>query len=446
VGVGKKGLSNAVMRTADDATYYVRTTGDDSNDGLTVGTALRHPQAAIDKAPQWIGHDIVIDIGEGTFNGVEFAGYNLGKDGTFTMQGTLGTPTLDGASSGTGEAGSTVHQLVDSTANWTTDELRGKLMKVNSEYVPIYSNTADTVQFTGAFSSTTNGQSYEVLEHKTVLNTGVFSGVVTAVGNFQNVRAHTSESWTIKNIKFDGDTPEVSYTFLVYATTGGVLMNCDFFGGSVGSLVLQNSSEINVRSCTIHDAYYGILALRNPSIRDMKNSWSFDNASSGWYISGCMELNADRFSSSDNGDHGIVIHNVGWMLMIKGYCENNGKYGIFVGSYDSTKGTYVGNCVVDLNAGAGLLKLGSCTLGGIFCGAGSIVFVNGATGTVTGTYGITCEDGGCVFVNDNVDVTGATGDATINGGTTTLGWSSDFASDGDVVHNLDTGSRITRKD
>lgn len=54
-------------KTTDDLTFYVATTGNDANDGLTAGTALRTIGTAIAKIPQIVNHTITINIAPGTY-------------------------------------------------------------------------------------------------------------------------------------------------------------------------------------------------------------------------------------------------------------------------------------------------------------------------------------------------------------------------------------------
>ncbi|MDF2570490.1 MAG: hypothetical protein K0R55_2094 [Sporomusa sp.] len=53
--------------TTADITYYVATTGNDSNDGLTSGTAFKTIQKAIDSIPQIVNHTVTINVAAGTY-------------------------------------------------------------------------------------------------------------------------------------------------------------------------------------------------------------------------------------------------------------------------------------------------------------------------------------------------------------------------------------------
>ena len=61
-------LSERVKQTTKDITYYVSTTGNDSNDGLTSGTTFKTIAKAISMLPQVINHTVNINIASGTYN------------------------------------------------------------------------------------------------------------------------------------------------------------------------------------------------------------------------------------------------------------------------------------------------------------------------------------------------------------------------------------------
>ena len=62
-------LSERVNKSTVALTYYVNSTsGSDTNDGLTSGTAFKTIQHAIDSLPQVINHTVTINISSGTYN------------------------------------------------------------------------------------------------------------------------------------------------------------------------------------------------------------------------------------------------------------------------------------------------------------------------------------------------------------------------------------------
>lgn len=81
------------LSTTADMTLYVNTaTGNDNNDGLTSGTALKTITAAIGKIPQIVNHTVTINVADGTYNeNIVLNGF-FGK-GVITLNGNTTTPT-----------------------------------------------------------------------------------------------------------------------------------------------------------------------------------------------------------------------------------------------------------------------------------------------------------------------------------------------------------------
>ncbi|MFH5187683.1 hypothetical protein ACHHV8_36695 [Paenibacillus sp. TAB 01] len=77
-----------VSATEGNITLYVATTGNDSNDGLTSGTALRTIQAAINRIPQIVNHQVTINVSAGTYSeGIGINGF-MGKGSILLVGGT----------------------------------------------------------------------------------------------------------------------------------------------------------------------------------------------------------------------------------------------------------------------------------------------------------------------------------------------------------------------
>ena len=65
---GKQPSDFASAPLSSDLTLYVSTTGNDSNDGLSAGTAKRTIQAAVDSIPKNLGgHSVTIEIADGDY-------------------------------------------------------------------------------------------------------------------------------------------------------------------------------------------------------------------------------------------------------------------------------------------------------------------------------------------------------------------------------------------
>ncbi len=163
-------------KTIDNATtYYVATTGSDSNPG-TVGSPFLTIQKALDSLHGFrINNTVTISVGVGNFDGFRLnQTYSFGASGSLTVNGTL----TDSGISGTATAsldGNVI--LTDGTKSWTTDEHRGKIARYSLDagatwtYGPIAANTATTM--TLALSSGSGSWLYQIWTLDTVINTSV---------------------------------------------------------------------------------------------------------------------------------------------------------------------------------------------------------------------------------------------------------------------------------
>lgn len=79
-------------KTTANLTYFVATTGSDSNDGLTSGTAFLTIAKAISMIPQIVNHTVIINVAAGTYpEAVLMFGFS-GK-GTITINGDTAVST-----------------------------------------------------------------------------------------------------------------------------------------------------------------------------------------------------------------------------------------------------------------------------------------------------------------------------------------------------------------
>ena len=83
---------HGIATTANLTLYVDAALGNDSNDGLTAGTALATIQAAVNKVPKYLVHAVTVSVAAGTYpETVRIEGF-VGS-GTFTLQG--GATTAD---------------------------------------------------------------------------------------------------------------------------------------------------------------------------------------------------------------------------------------------------------------------------------------------------------------------------------------------------------------
>lgn len=179
------------LYTTAPLTYYVETTGNDSNDGLSVGTAFATIQKAIDSVPKKVRHAVNINVGSGNFAGFMMNGYSIDYVDYTTASFIMMTGTMINATLATGAATGTVSSvtggvfasgtyttITDTTQSWTVNDLRGKHFVTtggtgSGQSYPIVSNTATqvtlcvTTMTTVADATTT----YAIQEPGTNINT-----------------------------------------------------------------------------------------------------------------------------------------------------------------------------------------------------------------------------------------------------------------------------------
>lgn len=188
IGIGAK------LATTAPVTYYVETTGSDSNPG-TLAQPFLTIQAAINTLPKTLLHRVTINVGVGNFMGAVIDGFdtriptNVATDYSgLEIRGTLVNATLSqGNVSGTISAYTAASAgapavITDAAQNWAVNELKGKLITLTSgtgfpgtETTPpilvVVSNTATTATVVGPTTAT--GAAYIVQDFGTNINNAV---------------------------------------------------------------------------------------------------------------------------------------------------------------------------------------------------------------------------------------------------------------------------------
>lgn len=423
-----------VKQTTADMNLYVRTTGNDSNDCLSAGAACLTIQEAVDRVPKFVYHDVLIDVGESSFASAIVQNFNVGAGKSLTVQGTLGNPTLGGGTtSGTADGGTTT-QCIDSGQAWVVNELRGQFVLVNGEYRVVYENDGTTIDFVGAFSGTCNGEAYEIFEPKSILSTGDV-GIFMKNNNCSDV----DEGITVRNFK----STVVWYGVGVYNTNRVTIERIQAIGTKYGVFL----ADLGTVSVTINDVFLsgntitGIWLLRVHRTRNIERVFAYN----GLVGITCQGGEYSNFNSgifvTDNSSHGIKVEKIIFFDLDAGLIDNNGGYGIYID--ENSSGNKVVRSHVNLT---GDITISNNTLGGIIALNNSIVSLTNVDGTGNGAYGLELETGSSATITSATGITGASGDATINSGSTVLVWASDFNDNGDIVVNIDNGCRIERKD
>jgi len=461
-------------------TLYVRTDGDDSNDGLTESTALATIQEAVDRVPKFVEHNVTIDIGEGSFKGAQIANFVFGKAKTFssqehikfTIEGKLGNPSLStGSVSGVATSGDQI-SLTDSSQDWTTNELRGMFCKIGEDYRLIRENTATTLTFGAKFSTSTSGKDYEVFEPKTTIN-----DFVSADNNWWdaglNIQGLVSNDWHtgrlyIRNLKTDGSDSviwpiginitgansylEIQRVQLVKGQVGVWVDSAWSVHLYEGYMAENNSAGVflymtvgtwlTASRIGAYNNKDGLYCHANANTGDIDGFFD-SNTRYGVYAFGSpaeIDFETDLYIKG-NGSHGIKLENVSFLDLDNAIIEDNGGYGIYIDENAS------GNRVIRTFANlAGNITIQNNTLGGIIAKNHSVVALTNCTGSGNGGYGLELQTKSYATITSQTSVTGDSGDLTIDDGKTVLSYSSDFANNGDTVTNLYNGCRIERRD
>jgi hypothetical protein len=417
----------------------VRLGGSDTNDGLTVGTALATIQEAINRVPKFIKHQVTIDIGEGSFAGFYIAGFIIAEYVNFYIQGTLGNPTLTtGLVSGTATGGSTT-QLIDISNDWVDNELRGMLVNVEGTYRQVYSNTNDTINFVGAYGSSVNGKAYEIFEQKTVIDSG--NGLLSyARATLSACAASTTSRMNINNIKFDGGA-SAAICLYIFGTLGCRCERLYATGATTTNFVIQDLyAGASMRDCYSTDSYYGFQADRSVGKIEFDRTFAYNNSNHGYICGNNVQIDGGAVYAQSNGAAGMKFETVMWVDIDSGIIEDNTGYGIDVDTNDSgnrggmTFLNAVGNITIQNNTAGGIVGRNRSTI--------NLTNVDGSNGN----YGIVLEVDSVALITSATGITGGSGDATINGGNTILAYATHFVSDRDVAVNTFNGCRIERKD
>jgi len=431
-----------VKATTAAITLYVRTTGSDSNEGLTIATALLTIQAAIDKIPEFIRHAVVINIGAGTFTGFYLYGYHVIEPGQLTIKGTLGTPTISGKTGGTATGGTT-RQLVDAAGGWTINALRGMLVLIGSEYRVVRNNTANTINFAGAYAATCSGKTYAIVEQKTIINArhpDVTAGNGIVV--FRGFQSSGREEAYVQDIEVSGSISTEPGIWVMYGRNGPVVERVKVDGALYGwgGQEMANYVGKAIDSYFENCAAYGIIVFRCHEIRDIDRVYVYNSSYQGIYATTVSYANMGEIYIDDCTSHGLMFDTCAYGDVDRSGITGNGGYGVYVDENSSGNVT-----AFTLLSMTGTHDISNNTSGGIAAKNHSVIGLTDCDGTGNGGFGLTLEVGSYVTVTSATGITGVSGDATIDGGTA-LTWATDFATDGDIVVNPYNGCRIERKD
>ena len=191
-------------------------TGNDGNEG-SAAAPLRTIQAAINRVPSRIAHDVTINVGAGTY--IEAININKNFDALklFVIQGTAWTAFAPTSGLATGTFTSALDNTATLTgAGWAVNGLKGKFLVVASgalsgQKLVIAGNTTDTIELAGNVSVTE-------------LNGALFSFAVPAV--FINAPSGSSDDYGMRVSALGSTSIFYDGVFLKNLRLGGGILDC----------------------------------------------------------------------------------------------------------------------------------------------------------------------------------------------------------------------------
>jgi hypothetical protein len=401
------------IRTAADTTYYVSSTGSDSNTGLGSGDdeAMLTVQAALAKIPKNIDHDIVLSVAAGTFGGFYMQGFSVGANGgSLTLQGATGAPTLTGGTAtGTATSG-TVSTLTDSGQSWTTNELLGKWVLVDGVYRQVFVNSATQITFIASFPSSTSGKAYEILEPKTIVNT---------------VQAITSNSCVLVT----GCTAAASDDIVV--------RNLDIQSpaSTLYGFLAKDTSSVSIKTSMVTCASLGSYGV---SMQGVWGSYAIEDIT----FNDDIDLAAVYLYQNPGRCNTIRVY----AIAIDGGCILGDSCGVIQG-VNSTPNACTGagarfyRCLyVDVDK----LFVPSGSSSGLIIEDCNSVSLSNLSGAGSANYGLVLTRNASVVFNSVPSISGSSGDILM--GSQVLDWSDSFPADGDQAIDANLGITLTRDD
>jgi hypothetical protein len=223
-------------KTTADITYYVSTTGSDSNDGLTSETAFRTLQHAFDVLPNVILHAVTINLAAGTYNeSIDFIGVG---NGAIHLQGAGNTASIITGS-----------MYINYTAAFRMDTIKIDTSALTNDGIDCDNCTFLRIvscNFTGKTTGSTsyainvyNGVGVALIEDCQAIN---YRGALTSGGGFVSSRNWRTGSGITYGISVDSGTISKVGT-QPNATTPELSINGGLITGSIGQVLSTNGYQ-----------------------------------------------------------------------------------------------------------------------------------------------------------------------------------------------------------
>jgi hypothetical protein len=262
--------------TAATLTYYVETTGNDSNNGLSPATAFATIDKALSMLPQMLQYPTTIKIGIGNFAGATVKDFDINYADPAVSAFLMIEGTLINATVATGSATGTVSSAVqgdgttntygvvnDATQTWTVNDLRGKFLEITGgtgagQVWPITENTATQITVAATFLTTLpNGTStYAIRDCGSNINTIVNRGgsaptpAATASACFYVASNRTRSDATALLFRYLKLSPPTNAGVRVADCTSVAFQNCMVnITGSLTGIGHVGAGRITVTGC-----------------------------------------------------------------------------------------------------------------------------------------------------------------------------------------------------
>jgi hypothetical protein len=403
--------NSVVRKSTADITYYIETTGDPGNDGLTIGTAVRQWDDLLNKIPYKIDHTILVAFGAGAFDPVGIENYTCSSVGKLTARGTMGASTLaTGTANGTFDGG-TNFVASDSGQSWTSGDLVGRYVKVGGDYYVIKKNDATSLEICTRNFGGFDTKSYTIEEPTTIITSGTYAPLLFA-NNFR-AGAVAGDGLVVEQFRLEN-------TNQAYG------------------VAVESADHTHFKAIQVIDPYpFGVSAFRSNYLR--LSDMYVENPFWGHYNIG----NLDQVrpyglvgvgGGAGNEFAGIELGYINNIDGISGFIDGNGNGpGVHFRSCKSVNVLY-NKLECNNNAGAGIKMENSHMVN---TGYGDYI------GTNNGTYGMEIDRGSRGLIKTGVSITGASGDCLL--GDTVHSWP-DWVNDGDIISDPAFNCSIRRMD
>jgi len=372
-----RGQLEYVRTTVADITYYVATTGLDTNDGLTAPTALLTIQEAINRVPKNIKHKVTIEVGAGNFGAFRVSGFSLstwvgdGTDYQFTIRGAAFIPWTPATGLGSGTStGGTTNTLIDAGGGWTAHDLRGKWVYVNSEWLIIRDNDATSLETIGISGSTMSGKAYVIQDHSTFINTKVtyaqhgVPGAATAATSGciwldNNIGERSQDSNGIHITRLQINSPATTGRCIHAVTSECTLSYLSVIGTYAIGILVYNTSNICLNRIYTGgtSTNTGVLLSGITRIAIVSNLFAY-GLPTGISILGCGIISVSAYLYADYCTAtGISIYAIVYANLSNMYCSYSSSIGIviryvtaiFLTTVITNNNTYAGICLYGIS-------------------------------------------------------------------------------------------------